>query len=184
MVPAAYVRLESLPLTANGKLYRKGLPVPEGDAYIVRQYEAPQEGVEELLAVIWAKLLNLEWVGRHDSFFELGGHSLLAVQVIARVQEALGLEVALKDLFARPVLQDFASPLVSVDEQPRSVVPPDKLSPKSGWKKIANAWLNLFRTFNVANSKSIDQAQSDRFGEQEAHWISRSIIEHLYAVVI
>ena len=111
MVPAAYVKLESLPLTPNGKLNRKALPAPEGDAYVVRQYEAPQGTTEELLAGIWAKLLNLERVGRHDNFFDLGGHSLLAVRVIARVREALKVEVAIRDLFARPVLQDFSSAL-------------------------------------------------------------------------
>jgi len=111
MVPAAYVKLESLPLTPNGKLNRKALPAPEDDAYGVRQYEAPQGVIEELLAGIWAKLLHLERMGRHDNFFDLGGHSLLAVRVIARVREALKVEVAIKDLFARPVLQDFASVL-------------------------------------------------------------------------
>ncbi|HKT50848.1 MAG TPA: amino acid adenylation domain-containing protein, partial [Candidatus Angelobacter sp.] len=111
MVPAAYVKLESLPLTPNGKLDRKALPAPEGDAYVMRQYEAPQGTTEELLAGIWAKLLNLKRVGRHDNFFDLGGHSLLAVRVIARVREALKVEVAIKDLFARPVLQDFSSAL-------------------------------------------------------------------------
>jgi amino acid adenylation domain-containing protein len=111
MVPAAYVKLESLPLTLNGKLNRKALPAPEGDAYVVRQYEAPQGTIEELLAGIWAKLLNLKRVGRRDNFFDLGGHSLLAVRVIARVREALKVEVAIRDLFARPVLQDFSSAL-------------------------------------------------------------------------
>jgi amino acid adenylation domain-containing protein len=111
MVPAAYVRLESLPLTPNGKLDRKALPTPEGDAYGVRQYEAPQGTIEELLAGIWAELLKLEQVGRHDNFFELGGHSLLAVRVIARVREALKVKVVVRDLFAHPVLQDFASAL-------------------------------------------------------------------------
>ncbi len=111
MVPAAYVRLESLPLTPNGKLDRKALPAPEGDAYGVRQYEAPQGTIEELLAGIWAELLKLERVGRHDNFFELGGHSLMAVRVIARVRETLKVEVTIRDLFARPVLEDFAGAL-------------------------------------------------------------------------
>jgi amino acid adenylation domain-containing protein len=111
MVPAAYVKLESLPLTPNGKLDRKALPAPEGNAYGVRQYEEPQGAIEELLADIWAQLLKMERVGRHDNFFDLGGHSLLAVRAIARVQEALKVEVAIRDLFARPVLQNFASAL-------------------------------------------------------------------------
>jgi amino acid adenylation domain-containing protein len=111
MVPAAYLKLESLPLTPNGKLNRKALPAPEGDAYVMRQYEAPQGATEELLASIWAELLNLKRVGRHDNFFDLGGHSLLAVRVIARVRETLKLEVTIRDLFGRPVLQDFVSAL-------------------------------------------------------------------------
>jgi amino acid adenylation domain-containing protein len=123
MVPAAYVLLELLPLTPNGKLNRKALPAPEGDAYGVRQYEAPQGAIEELLADIWAELLHLERVGRHDNFFELGGHSLLAVRVIARVREALKVEVAIRDLFARPVLQDFASALATAVHAELPVIP-------------------------------------------------------------
>ncbi|WP_348652018.1 amino acid adenylation domain-containing protein [Rhizobium sp. 007] len=74
MVPSAFVRLEALPLTANGKLDRKGLPAPADDAYARRSYEAPQGEIETALAGIWAELLGLERVGRHDHFFELGGH--------------------------------------------------------------------------------------------------------------
>ncbi len=130
MVPAAFVRLESLPLTPNGKLDRKALPAPEGEAYGVRQYQSPQGAIEELLAGIWAELLKQERVGRHDNFFELGGHSLMAMRVIARVREGLKVEVALKDLFAHPVLSDMAravasaataeiSPIVAVERGPR-----------------------------------------------------------------
>ena len=108
MVPAAYVRLETLPLTANGKLDRKALPAPEGDAYAVRGYEAPEGEMETTLAEIWAEVLKVERVGRHDNFFELGGHSLLAVRVMSRMRQALDVEVAISDLFAHPVLSDFA----------------------------------------------------------------------------
>ncbi|WP_246765914.1 non-ribosomal peptide synthetase, partial [Pseudomonas syringae] len=76
MVPAAYVRLDALPLTTNGKLDRKALPEPDAQALISRGYEAPQGEVENLLATIWAEVLQVEQVGRHDHFFELGGHSL------------------------------------------------------------------------------------------------------------
>jgi amino acid adenylation domain-containing protein len=108
MVPAAYVRLESLPLTPNGKLNRKALPAPEGDAYGVRQYEAPQGATEELLAGIWAKLLHLERVGRHDNFFELGGHSLMAVTVVERLAQA-GLKADVRALFTTPTLAELAA---------------------------------------------------------------------------
>ncbi|HEX8693688.1 MAG TPA: amino acid adenylation domain-containing protein, partial [Longimicrobium sp.] len=108
MVPAAYVRLEALPLTPNGKVDRRALPAPGGEAYAARAYEAPAGEAEQALAEVWADVLGVERVGRRDHFFELGGHSLLAVQVVSRVRRVLGAEVALGDLFARPVLADFA----------------------------------------------------------------------------
>jgi amino acid adenylation domain-containing protein len=111
MVPAAYVRLEALPLTPNGKVDRGALPAPEGDAFSARAYEAPAGGTEEVLGEIWSELLGVERVGRWDHFFALGGHSLLAVQVISRVRQVLGVEVALGDLFVRPVLAELARAL-------------------------------------------------------------------------
>jgi amino acid adenylation domain-containing protein len=113
MVPAAFVRLESLPLTPNGKLDRKALPAPGSDAFSTCAYEPPQGEIETRLAQVWAEVLKLNPVGRHDNFFELGGHSLLAVRVMARVREALKVEVAIKDLFAHPVLSDLARFLAS-----------------------------------------------------------------------
>jgi amino acid adenylation domain-containing protein len=121
MVPAAYVRLEALPLTPNGKVDRRALPAPEGDAYARRGYEAPVGETEAALAEIWSELLKVERVGRHDHFFELGGHSLLAVQVISRVRQVLGAEVALADLFERPALADLAR---AIDDAVRTELPP------------------------------------------------------------
>jgi arthrofactin-type cyclic lipopeptide synthetase A len=108
MAPAAYVRLESLPLGPTGKLDRKALPAPGADAYSRRGYEAPRGETETLLAWIWAELLKLERVGRHDNFFELGGHSLLAVTLVERVRRA-GLQVDVRALFARPTIAELAS---------------------------------------------------------------------------
>ncbi|CAA9335652.1 MAG: Siderophore biosynthesis non-ribosomal peptide synthetase modules, partial [uncultured Gemmatimonadetes bacterium] len=108
MVPAAYVRLEALPRTPNGKVDTRALPAPDGGAYTHRGYEAPADETEEALAEIWAEVLGVERVGRHDHFFELGGHSLLAVKAVSRVREALEVEVALGEIFQRPVLSEFA----------------------------------------------------------------------------
>ncbi|WP_246763557.1 amino acid adenylation domain-containing protein [Rhizobium sp. 007] len=95
---------------ADGKRQARpqGLPAPEGDAYARTVYEAPQGAVETLLAGIWQELLGLERIGRHDNFFELGGHSLLAVRLLARLTEALAVELPLATLFARPTLADLA----------------------------------------------------------------------------
>ncbi|NIF19992.1 phosphopantetheine-binding protein, partial [Pantoea sp. Cy-639] len=88
MLPAAYVQLEALPLTANGKLDRRALPQPGSDAVVSRTFEAPQGAIEMALAALWAEVLKVEQVGRHDHFFELGGHSLLAVSLIERMRKA------------------------------------------------------------------------------------------------
>jgi amino acid adenylation domain-containing protein len=108
MVPAAYVRLDALPLTPSGKLDRAALPAPGGEAFTRREWEAPEDETEAALAGIWAELLRVEQVGRRDHFFELGGHSLLAVQVVSRVRQVMGVELALPELFERPVLAELA----------------------------------------------------------------------------
>ena len=82
MVPAAYVRLETLPLTANGKLDRNTLPAPDSNALAAGGYEPPRGKTEQALARIWADLLRVDRVGRHDNFFELGGHSLLGIRLM------------------------------------------------------------------------------------------------------
>lgn len=109
MVPAAFVRLEAFQLTPNGKLDRKALPAPEAEAYASQAYAAPQGPVEEALAAIWAEVLGLERVGRHDNFFDLGGHSLLAVRVASRIRQRLGVAIALARLFYSPGLSALAA---------------------------------------------------------------------------
>ncbi|WP_417924910.1 amino acid adenylation domain-containing protein [Collimonas pratensis] len=108
MVPSAYVELQAMPLTPNGKLDRKALPAPDLEAVAVRGYDAPQDEAEMAVAAVWKELLNLERVGRNDHFFELGGNSLLAVQCISRLRKISETEVALSALFAQPVLSNFS----------------------------------------------------------------------------
>ncbi|WP_122386926.1 non-ribosomal peptide synthetase [Pseudomonas syringae group genomosp. 7] len=107
MVPAAYVRLASLPVTANGKLDRKSLPAPDRDSIASHAYEAPQSAIEIALAGLWAELLQVAQVGRQDNFFELGGHSLLAVTLIARMRR-LGMSADIRVLFVQPTLAALA----------------------------------------------------------------------------
>ena len=120
MVPAAYVQLESMPLTASGKLDRRSLPAPDGGAYAARAYEPPVGELEIALAEIWRELLKVERVGRNDNFFELGGHSLLAMRVFARARRTLHVEASLTELFAHPTLSSFARTLKSAK---RSALP-------------------------------------------------------------
>ncbi|KAF1061953.1 amino acid adenylation domain-containing protein [Burkholderia gladioli] len=111
MVPAAFVALPALPLTPNGKLDRAALPVPELSAHAAREYEAPAGETELALASIWAGVLGLARVGRHDQFFELGGHSLLATQMISQVRRVFDAELPLRTVFEAPTLAGFAERL-------------------------------------------------------------------------
>ncbi|WP_277621751.1 non-ribosomal peptide synthetase [Pseudomonas sp. BIOMIG1BDMA] len=126
MVPSAYVRLDHMPLTANGKLDRRALPEPGLDALISRGYEAPEGEVETTLAQIWAEVLKLEQVGRHDNFFELGGHSLLAVGLVERMRQA-GLQADVRVLFSQPTLAALAASVGAGHEVavPRNRIEPD-----------------------------------------------------------
>ncbi|UXA57321.1 non-ribosomal peptide synthase/polyketide synthase [Xanthomonas prunicola] len=113
MLPSAYVHLQALPLTANGKLDRRALPAPDADAFAAQAYAPPEGALETLLARLWSELLGVERVGRHDTFFALGGHSLLAVRLISRIRSSLGIELPLATLFAHPRLADLAQALDS-----------------------------------------------------------------------
>jgi acyl carrier protein len=107
MVPSAFVFLDALPLTANGKLDRKALPAPEL-ASAEDRYVAPRTPVEEVLAGIWAEVLRLERVGVHDSFFDVGGHSLLIMRLLARIQATSDLEISIRTVFSMPTLEAMA----------------------------------------------------------------------------
>jgi amino acid adenylation domain-containing protein len=106
MVPSAFVLMDALPVTPNGKVDRRALPPPEAGSE--EELVAPRSPVEETLARIWAELLRLDRVGVKDDFFELGGHSLLASRVVARVREDLGVEVPLRGMFEAPTVEALA----------------------------------------------------------------------------
>jgi acyl carrier protein len=112
MIPAAFVRLDRLPLTANGKVDRRALPDPDPAAGRKGEYLAPATAIEQSLAEACAEVLGLERVGMRDNFFELGGHSLLAVQLTSRLRDRYALEVPLRMVFEAPDLLDLANRLV------------------------------------------------------------------------
>jgi amino acid adenylation domain-containing protein/non-ribosomal peptide synthase protein (TIGR01720 family) len=108
MTPSAIVKLEALPLTANGKVDRKALPAPEA-AGADREYVAPRTPAEETLAGIWSQVLGVERVGIHDNFFSaLGGDSILSIQIIARANQA-GLRLTPKQIFEHQTVAELAA---------------------------------------------------------------------------
>ena len=125
MVPSAFVVLDALPLTANGKLDRRALPEPDGKGAVVSGgYTAPRTEVEERLALMWAEDLRLERVGIHDNFFELGGHSLMAIGLFTRIEAAFERSVPLAILFRAQTVSELAAILVEapdLDPRPRTM---------------------------------------------------------------
>ncbi len=109
MVPDVYLRLDALPLTANGKVDRRALVVPEDLADdTAAPYEAPRTPVEEAVAEVWASMLDVDSVGVHDNFFLLGGDSLMAMRAAVHLRKALDVEVPVRVLFDSRTLADTA----------------------------------------------------------------------------
>ncbi len=106
MVPTAWVVLEALPLSPNGKVDRKALPAPSRAGHVDTM--APRTPAEERVAAVLREVLGLEGVGLHDNFFELGGHSLLAVRAAFRLGEAFGVELPVAALFQAPTVAGLA----------------------------------------------------------------------------
>ncbi|MBW8832981.1 MAG: amino acid adenylation domain-containing protein, partial [Burkholderiales bacterium] len=125
MLPGAWVHLSAWPLTPHGKLDRRALPAPEEADHELQAYGEPQGPIETTLALLWAELLGLQRVGRHDHFFALGGHSLLAVQLLARMRSN-GLHADVSALFISPSVAGFARE-VNRAARPRDAVPPNRL---------------------------------------------------------
>jgi amino acid adenylation domain-containing protein len=117
MAPGAFVTLEAMPLTPNGKVDRRALPEPEkARPDLESAFVAPRTPVEEKLAEIAAQLLRIEKPGVHDNFFELGGHSLLATQLISRLRNAFQVELPLRSVFTGPTIAELAEAIEKATE--------------------------------------------------------------------
>lgn len=108
MVPSLFIPLESMPLTANGKIDRTSLPLPEIEKSAGGRPVTP---TEELLAGLWSRLLQTEHISRDDNFFALGGNSLSATQLVARIRDVFHIELPVRSVFFHPELSDLASAL-------------------------------------------------------------------------
>jgi amino acid adenylation domain-containing protein len=115
MVPAAFVSLEALLLTPNGKVDRQALPAPDFSE-LKADYVAPRTPVEETLTAIWSEVLGAEQVGVHDDFFSMGGHSLLATMVITRVRQSLEIELPQRVFFETPTVAKLAQFVEEIKE--------------------------------------------------------------------
>ncbi|MEW5861368.1 MAG: amino acid adenylation domain-containing protein [Cyanobacteriota bacterium] len=122
MVPSAFVLLEEIPLTPNGKIDRRLLnTLGKINPYLEKSFVAPRTPIEQAVANIYAQILNLQQVGSSDNFFELGGHSLLAMQVTSRLRETFQVELPLRTLFESPTVAELAEVISSTQQAKQSL---------------------------------------------------------------
>jgi amino acid adenylation domain-containing protein len=109
MIPSAFVTLESIPLTTNGKLNRGALPAPEASRpELGADFIAPRTPIEELLGELWVELLGVERVGVHDNFFDLGGHSILGTVMISSLRKKANVDLPVRSIFELPTIAELA----------------------------------------------------------------------------
>jgi acyl carrier protein len=113
MVPSAVVLLETMPLTANGKIDKAQLPAPDAAGAGEAASVAPRTPTETQLAAIWADVLKREVIGVTDNFLALGGHSLLAIRVLGKISKTFGVRLPLRTLFETPTVEALAN---AIDE--------------------------------------------------------------------
>jgi amino acid adenylation domain-containing protein/non-ribosomal peptide synthase protein (TIGR01720 family) len=113
LIPAAFVTLDDLPITANGKLDHRALPAPEWAGATGAAYRAPRTDAERVIAAVWTGVLGVDQVGLDDNFFELGGDSILSIQVTARLRAAFGVQLSPRALFTHPTVARLAAQLPS-----------------------------------------------------------------------
>jgi amino acid adenylation domain-containing protein len=109
MLPAAFIGIETMPLTPTGKVDRRALPTPEWSRIdLETTYEGPRTHIEEMLVDIWSQVLGIEHIGIHDNFFDLGGHSMLAVRLSALIEEGSGRNLPLMAIYSNPTIEQQA----------------------------------------------------------------------------
>jgi amino acid adenylation domain-containing protein len=160
MVPAAFVCMDRLPLSPNGKVDTKALPAPEQRSSESRQsFLAPRDSVEQVLAQLWAKVLKVPRVGLNDNFFDLGGHSLLAVRIIVEIENIYGRRVPLATLLQAPTVGALAEVLRRENWKPSwaSLVPLQPGGSKPPLFLIHSHGGNVLEYYPLANHLDKDQ---------------------------
>lgn len=127
MIPAAFVSVDSFPLTANGKIDYKALPEPRISTD--QPYRAPRNELEQILATIWAEEIDIKPPGIYDDFFELGGHSLAAARIISRINNLIGKNIRLYDLYSNPDIASLADVISRTDLSVNALHQPDDNPP-------------------------------------------------------
>ncbi|QMV44171.1 non-ribosomal peptide synthetase [Cohnella cholangitidis] len=123
MVPSAFVTLERLPLTSNGKIDRKALPEPERHTRSDSAESKPRTGLESQLARIWQDVLGLDEINRDDNFFEIGGHSLRATSLVTKLHKEMNISFPLREVFEFPTIEQMAQAIEGLQQNAYFTIP-------------------------------------------------------------
>jgi len=172
MLPAAWVVLDALPLTANGKVDRRALArrPPDAGPAAAAEFLPPRTPVEEILAAIWREVLGVERVGLRDDFFQLGGHSLSAARVLSRLRRELGVELPLGVLFESSTLESLAATVTAAQGTARESARESSILPGSPVGRLALPDSPLREGLALASEltdEQLDQLLGELMAEEE-----------------
>ncbi|MCP4112721.1 MAG: HAD-IIIC family phosphatase, partial [Desulfobacteraceae bacterium] len=153
MIPVQFVELESIPLTPNGKVDRKALPVPDCNYIPEAEYVAPRNELEERLVEIWQDVLKVGKIGIYDNFFSLGGYSLKAAKLLSLISKNLKVDIAMKDIFANPTIESFSRCIRKTVK--KEFLHIERLSDSKEYYPVSSAQL---RSFILAQKENINTA--------------------------
>ncbi|WP_211234360.1 non-ribosomal peptide synthase/polyketide synthase, partial [Paenibacillus taiwanensis] len=140
MVPSHFVQIDEMPLTPNGKVDRKALPLPEAGLVTSEQIQ-PRSPLEAKLAQIWQDVLGLERIGMTDSFFELGGHSLRATTLVSKLHQEMKVMMPLRDVFRYATIEEMAQYISALEHQDYNSIPQTETQ---DWYPVSSAQKRLF----------------------------------------
>jgi len=153
MIPSLWLKLDSLPLTSNGKIDKKALPDIEAIEQTKDQYVPPSNDMEKIFVNIWQSVLQLDKIGIRDNFFELGGHSLIAVQVVTKIETETGKNLPLAIFFKYPTIEEQVASVFKseTDSSWRSLVPIKATGSKTPLFIVHGEGLNVLNFNDLAN---------------------------------
>ncbi|HVI46228.1 MAG TPA: condensation domain-containing protein, partial [Chitinophaga sp.] len=151
MVPAFFIIMDSFPLTGNGKIDRKRLPIPQETNLSTAGYEAPVTDTEQQLAALWTKLLHVQRVGLNDHFFELGGHSLKAVNAIAEIFRTFQVNLPLNLFFQKATVKEQAA---FIDKQQKQQVEQLAIAPVQAFYPQSSSQKRLYLLHQIEGSEN------------------------------
>ncbi|UKP00594.1 non-ribosomal peptide synthetase [Nostoc sp. UHCC 0870] len=177
MIPAHYMTLDALPRNPNGKIDRKALPAVENlSSELGIGYVAPRTATEQALEVIWREILLVEQIGIYDKFFTLGGHSLLGMQLVARINESLQVELPLKYLFQFPTIASLAAQIDQLQRNEIKLGPP-KIQPQPEERYQPFPLTDIQQAYLIGRNAAFELGNIATHGYQEIETVGLSVAQ-------